>query len=420
MINWIPISADELKKWHFIDCIVCSDGCTQPLEYYIKPNGKYVLVLGTVCGFGCIDEPFYASEEYEDIRYYEGFFYPAYLITKKSGKWGLFRYTHNVDYDDPDYKRYCGYKLILKEPFVYDSSEILEKMYIFKPPVFNPEEWKKTFELAKKEPDEIERFKKLHSLRLCIFEETKLYLEHESYREHGSNRAIKLPKPGKSICYSEEIQLPPNEHRFTTEFEVLGEDCLKTAYDYQAENPIVLNMANRKIPGGGVESGAGAQEECLFRSSNYALSLYPMRKYYPLDQNYGGIYSPAVTVFRGSESNGYPLLEKPFKVSFVAVAGLNRPHLINGKYNAIEKQGMINKIRTILNIAAIHGHTILILSALGCGAFRNPPEEVAKLFKEELNSDIYNGRFSKVIFAIKKDHNDLQGNYQKFYDVFYK
>lgn len=39
-------------------------------------------------------------------------------------------------------------------------------------------------------------------------------------------------------------------------------------------NPAVLNMASRKIPGGCVVRGAGAQEECLFRQTNLFRSLY--------------------------------------------------------------------------------------------------------------------------------------------------
>lgn len=41
-----------------------------------------------------------------------------------------------------------------------------------------------------------------------------------------------------------------------------------------------------------------------------------------------------------------------------------------------------NKIRTIFRIGLIHGHDSLVLGALGCGAFRNPPRHVAQLFHE--------------------------------------
>lgn len=38
-----------------------------------------------------------------------------------------------------------------------------------------------------------------------------------------------------------------------------------------------------------------------------------------------GVYSPSVTVFRGAESQGYPLLDVPVDVSFLAVAAYRRP-----------------------------------------------------------------------------------------------
>ncbi len=39
-------------------------------------------------------------------------------------------------------------------------------------------------------------------------------------------------------------------------------------------------------------------------------------------------------------------------------------------------------IRTILRIGLSNGHDALILGAMGCEAFRNPPSHVAKLFHE--------------------------------------
>ena len=81
------------------------------------------------------------------------------------------------------------------------------------------------------------------------------------------------------------------------------------------------------------------------------------------------------------------------------------------------------KIRVILNLAAIHEHDCIVLSAFGCGAYRNPPNEVANIFFEKLRENEYNGRFSKVIFAIFNDHNACHeyspdGNIVPFVNVF--
>ena len=52
--------------------------------------------------------------------------------------------------------------------------------------------------------------------------------------------------------------------------EVQNIDCLYagTQLKEQGYNPAVLNMASRRNPGGGVVTGAGAQEETLFRRTN--------------------------------------------------------------------------------------------------------------------------------------------------------
>jgi uncharacterized protein (TIGR02452 family) len=106
---------------------------------------------------------------------------------------------------------------------------------------------------------------------------------------------------------------------------VIEADCLETAELLlkSGYNPCALNMANRQNPGGRVLNGAAAQEEDLFRRSNLFMSLYQFVSYaeeygikrndnqYPLDKNTGGVYSGEITVFRGSERNGYCLLKNP-------------------------------------------------------------------------------------------------------------
>ena len=42
------------------------------------------------------------------------------------------------------------------------------------------------------------------------------------------------------------------------------------------------------------------------------------------------------------------------------------------------------KVRLILQIAIQKGHDAVVLGALGCGAWRNPPQHVAEIFQEVL------------------------------------
>lgn len=46
----------------------------------------------------------------------------------------------------------------------------------------------------------------------------------------------------------------------------------------------------------------------------------------------------------------------------------------------------LSKMRTIFRIGLYHGHDALVLGAFGCGAFKNPPSQIAGLFKKVMDS----------------------------------
>lgn len=276
--------------------------------------------------------------------------------------------------------------------------------------------WLKEFKSA-----EIFDPEKKRQLRELVFRHTQACVLNGGY-ELGFKR-VNLKKPLDSTYFGEKLEINPGKIRgeHQIHIEVINEDCLKTAFDHKEEDPLVLNMASASVPGGGVENGSGAQEETLFRSSNYYKTLYPLKHTaYPLDKNYGAIYSPVVTVFRGLESEGYPLLEEPFDLSFVAVAAVNRPALDEfGAYTAQSKKITLNKIRTIFNVAMEKHHNTLVLSAFGCGAFKNPPDQMAMLFKKVLDEEPYRSYFERIYFSIKQDNNDKKNrNFEAFSQVF--
>lgn len=236
--------------------------------------------------------------------------------------------------------------------------------------------------------------------------------------------------------YSKEI-IREYPRQYDTRTGAVNDDCLAYAARLcETEDGVcVLNMANPVIPGGGVMVGAGAQEEYLFRCSDYYRSLYQYARYasqydvarssqsYPLDSNYGGVFSPNVTVFRSTEETGYALLEKPWKVNMIAVAGINRPDLEYERGEERIAEHLVpcakNKLRTILRIAADNSQKTLVLGAIGCGAFRNPPRHIASLFKEILSEEEFKGVFRRVLFVIKEDHNSPKhGNYTPFAKLF--
>jgi uncharacterized protein (TIGR02452 family) len=194
-------------------------------------------------------------------------------------------------------------------------------------------------------------------------------------------------------------------------------------------------MASFHTPGGGVISGSSAQEENIFRRTNIFKSLYQFHNIgdnydvkqreerYPLDYNFGGIYTPHVTVFKGSDDVNYTPLEEPFEIAVVSVAAVKNPKLENGKLVPWVVDTLKSKIRQILDIALENGHDSLILSAFGCGAYKTPPTEMARIFKEVLSSEKYKNAFKVIHFAIinLKSTNGMHnpnGNFKPFYDTF--
>ncbi len=245
---------------------------------------------------------------------------------------------------------------------------------------------------------------------------------------------VNLPKSiGKSILYDSEIKIDfKSLPKYNTTIEVHNNDSFKEAEKLVKEGLkcAVLNMASWIMPGGGVLHGSQAQEESLFRRSNLYRSLYrfktplakeyglkPKEKQYPLNMNYGGIYSEDITVFKGTEREGCKLLEEPFQVNVVSVAAYKNPLLENGKLTTEVRNITANKIRTILNICLINGNDAVVLGAFGCGAYHNPPREMAELFKEIIQTDEYKDKFKKISFAIIDDGNS-NGNYQAFKTTF--
>lgn len=256
-------------------------------------------------------------------------------------------------------------------------------------------------------------------LRRIVFEDThKISMNRNYVLADGKPVVVSPAEP--SVIFKKKIELDPLEdhHRFNTAIRVVSEDCLALAkrLSEKGEKPLVLNMASDTTPGGGVKNGAGAQEEYLFRATNYCTTMYTphVKVSYPLYGDSCGIYSPNVIVFRGTEAEGYPLLETPFAISIVAVPALKNPVVVGDGYLPPDEERMRERIRTIFRIAGQHNHDCLILSAFGCGAYHNPPRAVARFFWDILQEDEFRGRFSDVWFAIKKDHNDKKGNFAEF------
>lgn len=182
-----------------------------------------------------------------------------------------------------------------------------------------------------------------------------------------------------------------------TDYIVLPIDTLKAANIMYLKGlrPAILNLADDSFPTGCVATGSTAQEESLCRSST--LSKHIDIKFYPIKDN-ELLYSFDVVVFKDSLENNYKILDKSFSIDIISCPGLRHPMLLDGCLKDEDINRLRIKIENIFQAAHKNGNSTIVLGALGCGAWKNPPSDVAKVFKEI--SIKYDGMFKEVVFAI--------------------
>lgn len=189
-----------------------------------------------------------------------------------------------------------------------------------------------------------------------------------------------------------------------TIIKVVNQDCVEVAAELsKLGRTCMLNMANAIHRGGGVVRGAMAQEEELCRRSNLWYGLRP--SFYPLgDLNV--VYSKNVKFFK---DRTYEMMPE-FKCDIVTVAA---PNLIGFKPGKFPKQysATVNrKVEQMLLLPYTAGCKNLVLSAFGCGAFRNNPVFISAVFKKHLK----NLPYENIYFAILDDKNCHDNGFSNF------
>ena len=249
---------------------------------------------------------------------------------------------------------------------------------------------------------------------ITVFEETQNIISIGGYKD-SFGEWHEVEKPKSQTFYR---TLKPTERglKFDYPSKIYVEeiDTLQKAKELGPEC-VILNMASSFKPGGGVIKGAKAQEEDLCRRSNLYPSLLYFEDKYPIPK-FGGIYTKDIQVFRSVGQ--YNLLHEPFFFSCISFPGIKLEDPAN---IGNEEKFMINlkgKIRGILRIAVLKKHGKLVLGALGCGAYKNPPDLVAKAFKEVLEEKEFEDRFEEICFAILPDRKGGDKNKKEFLKVF--
>ncbi len=174
------------------------------------------------------------------------------------------------------------------------------------------------------------------------------------------------------------------------------------AYTGNGDRVCVLNFASSTNPGGGVENGAGAQEECLCRVSTLYFTLdtdenikrfyMPHRKSHNPLHNDDILYTRSVTVFKSDTMRPQLLPESDwYDVDVITCAApnlrerpSNRSNSGDGDVRLLLNDEELEALHTkrdarIFDVAAAQGVDVLVLGAFGCGAFCNSPAVVARV-----------------------------------------
>lgn len=188
------------------------------------------------------------------------------------------------------------------------------------------------------------------------------------------------------------------------------------------EKMMVLNMASKYKPGGGVKSGSHAQEEHEFGiKTNMMLKLSDALYEHEIQHDWV-ILQRDITCMKDENLDLLPP-DEMFTFPMLACAAVKIHYNDIGKHLTYDKDGysvyrnntfrklMDGKIHNIFMTAYHYGYDTLVLGALGCGAYNNPPKEVTAIFLKYLEK--YRNCFKKVVFAIYSRSDDNFDWYQQ-------
>ncbi|KAF5373505.1 hypothetical protein D9757_010490 [Collybiopsis confluens] len=230
-----------------------------------------------------------------------------------------------------------------------------------------------------------------------------------------------------------ELSTTQTEARKASRVEVINSDSFTLArrlIDEDTENATgkvaVLNLASDRYPGGGWDTTLSkTQEEALCYSSTLFRTLLP--SYYPWPnrgpKSVAGVYSPGVVIFKDDLDHDcvdLPTTDRRI-VSVITVAAPCAPPLTPDKQLFMlerDLRDLREKIRLVYRMAAWDGRTILVLGAMGCGAYACPPRLVASEMRDILLEPEFKARFTKIVFAVYSVPGNGERNFSVFRDVF--
>lgn len=191
----------------------------------------------------------------------------------------------------------------------------------------------------------------------------------------------------------------------------------------EVDGDVILIMGSDYKEGGGVKSGARAQEENVYRRCN--IHLVQTSQFYT-NRLQSLIYFPKLELLRDAQYNWIAEMsetsEADVKIfSAITAAAIRNPRIrtviVEGQQHetyarAEELEYMKWTIDNIFKLAILKQHRRVILGALGCGAYHNPAYAVRDLFQSAINR--YRQYFDKITFAVY----DRPGSEVNNFDIF--
>ena len=128
-------------------------------------------------------------------------------------------------------------------------------------------------------------------------------------------------------------------------------------------------------------------------------------------------------IFRSGADRAYKVWKDFQSLPVISVAPIRRPKLDeSGKEYSFdqERELMMEKMRTVLRIAAASQHSNLCMGAFGVGpGFRNPVAQVASMWRDILFSEKeFQGVFNNIVFAIESSGGASPGSGLTDFDIF--
>ncbi len=247
--------------------------------------------------------------------------------------------------------------------------------------------------------------------------------QNKSFMPIGTIGQSPLPEPAAPIAYTyaslSQKEMPQETKSTVVKYSNLSTQEVAIQLINKGDTVGVLNFANDKYIGGGAFRGNNGQEESLIRTTTLFGSLsklvnsnvdlanevkkdYTNITYKPditqiLKEKNGVLISKDISIFRSfnRRMGQYVNLDKPYKIAVVTSAAPNLKYGKPGNYETIISEKIYSQLAAFVNA----GVDSIVLGAWGCGAFQNQPTDIARVYKNLLETT-FKGQFKTVVFAI--------------------